>query len=88
MYLLSDSRGPLAIPPPEIASVRIMAETGRGEPCPFLRTGMRVRVVRGPLEGVEGILETKRKPEAVVVSISALAGSIRAEVPIEDVEPI
>ena len=53
----------------------------------MLRQGMRVRVVRGPLAGVEGVLADRRRPAAVVVSISALASSVRAEIPLEDVEP-
>src|SRR5215469_6697158 len=41
----------------ELAAVRKMiASRAAVEPWPFLRLGQRVRVHRGPLDGVEGIL--------------------------------
>ncbi len=88
VYLVSDSQGPLVIPPAQIRSVAILTQAGRADPCPFLRQGARVRVVRGPLEGVEGILESQRNQHLLVVSIQALASSIRAEVGAGDIEAI
>ncbi len=88
VYLLSDSRGPVEIPPSQIDSVRILVAAGGAMPHPFLRNGRRVRVVRGPLTGVEGVLQNERRPAGVVVSIRALASSIRAEVPLENLEAI
>ncbi len=88
VYLVSDSRGPLAVAASEIESVRILAAVGSAAPYPYLRAGMRVRVMRGPLAGVEGLLAGNRRPHLVVVSITALSSSIRAEVHIEDVEPL
>ncbi len=87
VYLVGDSRGPLSIPSAEIRSVAVLAAAGVAAPCAFWRQGLRVRVVRGPLAGVEGVLEDRRGRSALVVSIGALASSVRAEIPLEDVEP-
>jgi transcription antitermination factor NusG len=46
----------------------------------FLRVGRKVLIKRGPLAGVEGILEEIRKGFRIVVSISLLQRSVTAEI--------
>lgn len=49
--------GPLPIPDNEIADVRSVLAHGVGcSPYPFLKAGDRVRVMRGPLTGIEGTI--------------------------------
>jgi len=57
------------------------------EPHPFLKYGMRVRVIRGALEGVEGILTRKKNLLRLVLSVDMLAQSVSVEVHASDVEP-
>ncbi len=46
----------------------------------FLHVGRKVLIRRGPLAGVEGILEEIRKGFRIVVSISLLQRSVTAEI--------
>jgi len=48
----------------------------RVEPHPFLKCGERVRVTRGSLEGVEGILVRKKNLFRLVLSVDMLAQSV------------
>jgi len=57
-------------------------------PWPFLQVGQRVVIERGPLEGVEGILEQVKGKFRLVVSICLLQRSISAEVNRDWVRPI
>jgi transcription antitermination factor NusG len=57
------------------------------EPHPFLKCGTRVRVMRGSLEGVEGILTRKKNLLRLVISVDMLAQSVAVEVHASDVEP-
>jgi transcription antitermination factor NusG len=77
------------IPEEEIAAIRAVVE-GRfsAEPHPFLKCGQRVRVLRGALEGVEGILTRKKNLFRLVLSVDMLAQSVAVEVNAADVEPV
>jgi hypothetical protein len=57
------------------------------EPHPYLKCGERVRVIRGSLEGIEGILVRKKNPYRLVLSMDLLARSRAAEIDAADVEP-
>lgn len=67
---------------------RAIQGSWRVEPHPFLRIGERVRVTRGSLEGVEGILVRKKNLYRLVLSVDMLAQSVGVEVAASDVEPI
>jgi transcription antitermination factor NusG len=76
------------IPQPEIEAIqRAVAGSYRVEPHPFLKCGMRVRVVRGALDGVEGILIRKKNLCRLILSVDMLAQSVSVEVHAADVEP-
>jgi transcription antitermination factor NusG len=66
------------VPDADIEAIRKI--TGSGAPVlahPYLRTGQRVRVTRGPLAGVEGIVvRSDPKKGLLVVSIDALRRSV------------
>lgn len=77
------------IPEKEIDAVRRTVEGPfRMEPHPFLRCGDRVRVIRGSLEGVEGILVRKKNQFRLVLSVDMLAKSVAVEIDASDVESI
>jgi transcription antitermination factor NusG len=60
----------------------------RAEPHPYLTAGRRVRIVRGALQGAEGILIRKKKASRVVVSIDLIARAASVEVEAADIERI
>jgi transcription antitermination factor NusG len=77
------------IPEEEIDAIRRTVEGPyRVEPHPFLHCGERVRVVRGSLEGVEGVLTRKKNLYRLVLSVEMLAQSVAVEVDALDVVPV
>lgn len=72
----------------EIEALRSGLEQGIVvQPYPFLRIGRRVRVVRGPVAGLEGVLLRKKDKVRIVVSLQTIMRSIALEVDAGDVEP-
>lgn len=85
--ILRSGEGFAAIPETEITAIRRTVEGHlRVEPHPFLRCGDRVRVTRGALQGVEGILARKKNIFRLVLSVAMLAQSVGVEVDAADVE--
>jgi transcription antitermination factor NusG len=77
------------IPEDEIQAIRRTVDGPfRVEPHPFLKCGDRVRVTRGTLEGVEGILIRKKNMCRLVLSVDMLAQSVSVEIDGSDVEPV
>jgi len=77
------------IPESEILAIRKTVEGSfRVEPHPFLKCGERVRVIRGSLEGVEGVLVRKKNMFRLVLSVEMLAQSVAVEIDASDVEPV
>lgn len=88
MILLRGERVAI-IPEFEIEALRKAVEgPTRIEPHPFLKCGERVRVTRGSLEGVEGILVRKKNVYRLVLSVDMMAQSAAVEIDASDVEPI
>jgi transcription antitermination factor NusG len=78
-----------AVPEEEIEAIRRTVEGPFNvEPHPFLRCGERVRVIRGSLEGVEGILTRKKNLYRLVLSVDMLAQAVSVEIDALDVEPV
>jgi transcription antitermination factor NusG len=77
------------IPEAEIQTIRKTVEGPfRVEPHPFLKCGERVRVIRGSLEGVEGVLVRKKNLCRLVLSVDMVAQSVAVEIDVSDVEPV
>jgi transcription antitermination factor NusG len=55
---------------------------------PYLREGMRVEVIRGPLEGVRGILLRKDKRHRLVISVHLIQQAAAVEIDATDVVPL
>jgi transcription antitermination factor NusG len=76
------------IPETQIEAIRKTVEGKLGvEPYPFLQCGERVRVRRGILEGVEGLLVRKKNQFRLVLCVDSLAQCVAVEVDASDVEP-
>jgi transcription antitermination factor NusG len=87
--LVSFNGEPAVLPEPEINALRNGLENQLyAEPHPYLRVGKKVRVVRGPMAGAEGILSRKKDRQRVVISVDVLMRSIAVEVEGADLEAI
>ena len=79
--IVSFGRAPIPVDESEIQSVRAMVGSGLAvPPHHFLSTGDPVRVTAGPLCGIEGILETVRGQDRLVVSLALLQRSVSVEI--------
>jgi transcription antitermination factor NusG len=77
------------IPEAEIQAIqRAIEGPFHAEPHSFLKCGERVRVIRGSLEGIEGILVRKKNLYRLVLSVDMMAQSVAIEIDVTDVEPV
>jgi transcription antitermination factor NusG len=77
LQILGSSTGPTAISEGEIFSLQTaMRAHLPAQPCPFLQTGQRVRISRGVLAGVEGIVIDIKHGLRLVLSVTLLQRSI------------
>jgi transcription antitermination factor NusG len=77
------------IPNDQIDAVRILVEEKL--PCcshPFLKTGQRVRIRGGALEGLEGIFLSRHGERRLIISVDAMQRSLAIQVEGYEVEPI
>ena len=79
---------PEPIPDEEIEALKtLMASTLPYDSYPYLQEGMAVEVVRGPLEGVRGILVRKGKHHRLVIAVHLIQQAAAAEIDANDVRP-
>lgn len=77
------------VPDAEIGAIQRAVEGPfHVEPHPFLKCGELVRVKRGSLEGVEGVLVRKKNLYRLVISVEMMAQSVAVEIDSNDVEPV
>lgn len=75
------------IDPHELEMLRsVLDENGDVQPHPYLTVGRKVRILRGSLAGIEGILVRKRDKYRVVISIDLIMRSVATEVNAADLE--
>ena len=78
------------IPDEQVEAVRRLVTSGdRAHAVPWIGTGDRVRIVAGPLEGLEGRVQLWHRGRATfVVSVDLLQRSVAVEVAAEVVEKV
>jgi transcription antitermination factor NusG len=87
--LVSSRQEPVPLEDSEIEILRKgLSEELKAEPHPYLKVGERVRVIRGSLSGLVGILERKKDSYRVVVSLDLIMRSIAVEISVTDIEPV
>ena len=87
VQILSEGGKPMPIPEDQIAAIERLVESGLTyDPYPYLKEGTFVRVIRGPLQGVEGILLEKRKKHLLVLSVDLIQQSAALQVDISDTD--
>jgi transcription termination/antitermination protein NusG len=86
---VGNCRGPAVIPEEEIESIRTIVTHGIGlSPYPFLLAGDHVRIVHGPLAGVEGIYLRAGRDSKLIISIEMIQRSVAINIDGCDVEPL
>lgn len=77
---------PEPIPESEIDALRrLMSSVLPYDPHPYLHEGMKVEVVRGPLQGVHGILLRKEKRHRLVIGVHLIQQAAAVEIDVNDV---
>jgi transcription elongation factor/antiterminator RfaH len=85
--MVSFNGQPAVLPAQEIEDLeRRLSGAMRAEPYPYLRTGRRVRVRSGPMQGLEGIVVRRKDCYRVVFSIDLIMRSLAVEVDESDLE--
>jgi transcription antitermination factor NusG len=80
---------PTPVDESEIAAVRhVMESTLPSQPWPYLSVGETVRVEKGPLKGVSGIVVRVKGVERLIVSVSLLMRSVCVEIDRSSVTPL
>lgn len=79
--IVSFGRTPIPVAEAEIEAVHRVVHSGlAAEPWPFLSSGCRVAIERGPLAGLEGILTRLAGGHRLVVSVNLLQRSVAVQV--------
>ncbi len=80
---------PCPVEDSEIRAIEALQESGlAAEPWPYLNTGDRVRVTRGSMEDVEGILVKKKDQWRMVISVNLLQRSVAVEIDADWITPV
>jgi transcription antitermination factor NusG len=72
--------GPVPLPDSELVALRLGVQALRAVPHPFLNAGDRVRVIAGPMRGIEGILVRKKDALRVVINVATIMKAVAVEV--------
>lgn len=81
-------RGPWALQDDEIEIMRGGLALRHPEPHSYLVKGQRVRIVRGPMAGLVGILERSPTKSRLVLSVDLVTSSVAVEVHANELEPV
>ena len=80
---------PAALPDEEIEALRNrLVGNAKMEPHPYLRSGRKVRVHSGPLQGLEGVIVRRKDRCRLVFSIDLIQRSLAIEVDEADIEAV
>jgi transcription antitermination factor NusG len=80
------NKRPEPIPEEEIESLKtLMTSVLPYDPHPYLHEGMKVEVVRGPLQGAHGILLRKEKRHRLVIGVRLIQQAAAVEIDVNDV---
>ncbi len=80
---------PDTIPDDQILSLQKLVDNkGELDPYPYLNEGQRVRIAKGPLSGIEGILVEKLDKHVLVLSVDVLRQGVALTINAADVEKI
>lgn len=76
---------PVPLADEEVEAIRTCLNRGTSlSPHPYLTTGRRVRVVRGPLEGIEGKVVRQKNQTRFVISLDLIQRAVATEIDQDD----
>ena len=55
---------------------------------PLLTKGRRVKIVGGPLHGLEGLVDNSENPQGIMISVDVLQQGLLVKVPAENLQPL
>jgi transcription antitermination factor NusG len=84
----SSGSQPTPLPDFEIETLRSALNPLSAVPYPTLFVGQRVRICRGALNGIEGIIVRQKNSFRLVITLQLIMQSIAVEVDAGDVEPL
>ena len=80
IQIVGYGKRPAPLDDSEMEAVRMVARSNlSAKPHPYFQAGQRVRIVEGPLQGVEGIIARAGDRDYLVVSVRLLQRSIAIE---------
>jgi transcription antitermination factor NusG len=89
VQIVGSGSRPEPIPDQEIDALRrLMTSVLPYDPHPYLHEGMHVEVVRGPLQGVRGILLRKEKKHRLVIGVQLIQQAASVEINVSDVAAV
>jgi transcription antitermination factor NusG len=75
--ILTTGKTPSIIPEDEIRAIQAAVQSGYNiQPCDYVEIGSRVRISGGPFDGIEGIVESHRNHNRLVLSVELIRGSV------------
>ena len=73
----------------QLADVRAIVASGfELSLMPLLTKGRRVKIVGGPLHGLEGFVDNPANPHGVVLSVDVLQQGLLVKIPAEQLQPL
>lgn len=80
---------PEPVPEEQVVSLKKVVESKQPiDPYPYLKEGQRVRIKRGPLAGVEGILSKRAGQHILILSVDILMQGASLKIDAADVEGV
>jgi transcription antitermination factor NusG len=89
VQIVGGGSSPEPVPDEEIEALKkLMISTLPYDAHPYLREGMAIEVIRGPLAGVRGILLRKEKRYRLVISVHLIKQAAAVEIDAGDIAPV
>jgi transcription antitermination factor NusG len=89
VQIVGSGSRPEPIPEHEIDALRrLMTSVLPHDPHPYLHEGAHVEVIRGPLQGVRGILLRKEKKHRLVIGVQLIQQAASVEIDVRDVAAV
>ncbi len=88
-YIVGSHGVPAPLPSQEIEKLRNALRAGVvAQPFPYLKTGIRVEIRNGPLQGLTGVIQRRHGQFRVIISVDLIMQSMVVDVDASDVNPI
>ncbi|HEY6968100.1 MAG TPA: UpxY family transcription antiterminator [Candidatus Angelobacter sp.] len=86
--LVGNKNSPSVVSQEEINWIKCGLEHGKAMPHTYLAAGERIKVIAGPLRGMQGILLKRQNGARVVVCLDSITRSFVVEVELDSIKPL